>query len=71
MLRAGQVALVEREAGASIHAGDLLLGEAKTAMRMLLAQELEVVRREVDDQQPAAGRSARAASPSARSGSSR
>ena len=46
--------------------------EAEPAMRMLLAQELEIVRREVDDQQPAAAaRSTRAASRIARAPSSR
>ena len=40
-------------------------------MGMLLAQELEAVRREVDDQQPPAGRERRAASRRARAGSSR
>ena len=30
-------------------------GKAETAMGMLLAQEFEIVRREIDDQEPAAG----------------
>ena len=30
-------------------------GKAEPAMRVLVAQEFEVVRREIDDQQPAAG----------------
>ena len=35
-------------------------GEAEAAMGMRLAQELELMRREIDDEQPAAGRAARA-----------
>jgi hypothetical protein len=40
-------------------------------MRVLVAQEFELVRREIDDQQPPDGRSTRAASAIARPPSSR
>ena len=40
---------------ASIHCRIAVVGEAEPAMGVALAQELELMRREVDDEQPAAG----------------
>ena len=45
---------------ASSHCVDRLGREAEPAMRMLLAQEFEIMRREIDDEQPPARRAARA-----------
>ena len=47
--------VLEIEAGLREPFGDLLVGEAEAHMRMLLAQEFQPVRGEVDDQQPAGG----------------
>ena len=47
---------------AVIHCVTVSGAEAEAPMRVLLAQEFEIVRREIDHQQPSAGRSTRAAS---------
>ena len=52
---AGRRALSRARPGASIHWRIAVVREAEAAMGMALAQELEIVRREIDDQQAAAG----------------
>ena len=47
------LAVLEVEAGLREPFGDLPVGEAEAQMRVLVAQELQRVRREIDDQQPA------------------
>ncbi len=46
---------LDLEAAIGEPAGNLLVAEAEAAMLMLVAQEFELVRREVGDQQPPAG----------------
>ena len=48
------VRLARFETGGAAPRGDIVVGEAKPAMRMLVAQEFERVRREIDNDQTAA-----------------
>ena len=62
---------LDLEASAFEPAVELIAGEAEPPMRRLLAQELELMRREIDHEQPAARRQQARSLATAAAGSSR